>query len=120
TKTTNWILLGLAILLLVVAIVLIDNTIRLAMFSNRFTIKTMQMVGATRWFIARPLDIRAIINGALSGLIAILLVWAIIQAAYSYNPILKTLHNPGRLALLFLLMLLLGVLITLISTHTSV
>ncbi|GAB3016634.1 permease-like cell division protein FtsX [Niabella terrae] len=120
TKTTNWILLGLAILLLLVAIVLIDNTIRLAMFSNRFTIKTMQMVGATRWFIARPLDIRAVINGALSGLIAILLVWAIIQAAYSYNPILKTLHNPGRLVLLFLLMLLLGVLITLISTHTSV
>src|SRR5215813_8689637 len=59
-----------AILIAVMVIVLIDNTIRLAMFSNRFLIKTMQMVGATRWFIARPMDRRAIINGAISGVIA--------------------------------------------------
>ncbi|TXH22827.1 MAG: FtsX-like permease family protein [Chitinophagaceae bacterium] len=120
TKTVNLALLGLAVLLLIVAVVLIDNTIRLAMFSNRFTIKTMQMVGATRWFIARPLDLRAILNGALSGVIAILMVWGTIQSAYSYEPILKTLHNPQKLMMLFGLMLVLGILITLISTHSSI
>jgi cell division transport system permease protein len=52
-----------AILLTILVIFSIDNTIRLAMFSNRFLIKTMQMVGATRWFIAKPINIRAIING---------------------------------------------------------
>src|SRR5690606_30523739 len=73
-KVVNWVLVGLSLILLLAAIVLIDNTIRLAMFSNRFTIKTMQMVGATRWFITKPLDIRAIINGAISGAIAIIAV----------------------------------------------
>ena len=45
------------------------------MFSNRFLIKTMQMVGATRWFIAKPMNIRAIVNGAISGIIAIAAVY---------------------------------------------
>jgi len=66
-RKVSLILLGIAIVLCLVVIVLIDNTIRLAMFSNRFIIKTMQMVGATRWFIAKPMDIRAIANGAFSG-----------------------------------------------------
>ena len=64
-----------AILIAVMVIILIDNTIRLAMFSNRFLIKTMQMVGATRWFIAKPLDVRAIVNGAISGVIATVVVY---------------------------------------------
>jgi cell division transport system permease protein len=48
------VLAGVAILIAILVIILIDNTIRLAMFSNRFLIKTMQMVGATRWFITKP------------------------------------------------------------------
>jgi cell division transport system permease protein len=53
------IFLVLSIVLCVIVIISIDNTIRLAMFSNRFLIKTMQMVGATRNFIAKPLLVRA-------------------------------------------------------------
>jgi cell division transport system permease protein len=64
-----------AILISLVVIILIDNTIRLAMFSNRFLIKTMQMVGATRWFIAKPMNTRAVINGTISGMIAIVAVY---------------------------------------------
>lgn len=114
------IMLGVAILLALVVIFLIDNTIRLAMFSNRFTIKTMQMVGATRWFIAKPLDIRAIINGAISGIIAIAGVYFTILSAERVLPELKAIQNNTWLILLFLGMLILGILITLISTHTSV
>ena len=66
-----------AILIAVMVMILIDNTIRLAMFSNRFLIKTMQMVGATRWFIAKPLDMRAIANGAISGVIATAIVYIV-------------------------------------------
>ncbi|MCH5715643.1 cell division protein FtsX [Niabella hibiscisoli] len=116
----NWILLGVSILLLLAAIVLIDNTIRLAMFSNRFIIKTMQMVGATRWFIAKPLDIRAIINGAISGVIAIVAVYTLIQVLVSRVPYLNTIQDNTQLALLFASMMILGILITLVSTHTSV
>lgn len=119
-KIVNWVLLGISLLLLLAAIVLIDNTIRLAMFSNRFTIKTMQMVGATRWFIAKPLDMRAIINGAISAGIAILAVIFVIRGAKRILPELTAIENNTWLGLLFLGMLVLGILITFISTHTSV
>lgn len=116
----SFILLGLAVVLCVVVIVLIDNTIRLAMFSNRFLIKTMQMVGATRGFIARPLNIRAIINGAISAVIAIALVYGLTLVAESFLPELEALHDTKTLLLLFLMLMLLGIAITLFSTHRSV
>ena len=65
------ILLSVIVIISILVIFLIDNTIRLAMFSNRFLIKTMQMVGATRWFISRPMDLRAFFNGLISGLLAV-------------------------------------------------
>jgi cell division transport system permease protein len=116
----SFILLGLALVLGVVVIVLIDNTIRLAMFSNRFLIKTMQMVGATRGFIAKPLNIRAIINGAISAVIAIVLVYLMTLVAENFLPELKALHDTKTLLLLFLMLMVLGIAITLFSTYRSV
>jgi len=104
----------------IVVIFLIDNTIRLAMFSNRFLIKTMQMVGATRWFIAKPLNVRAIINGAISGLIASALLYLVILIAEGSVDWLKTIHDSGLLILLFFILIVLGIVITLFSTHRSV
>lgn len=114
------VLAGVAILIAVLVIVLIDNTIRLAMFSNRFIIKTMQMVGATRWFIAKPLNIRAIVNGAVSALIAIALVYGVITVAERFLPDLQALRDNGLLLLLFLALIVIGITITLFSTHRSV
>ncbi|OLY94034.1 cell division protein FtsX [Cnuella takakiae] len=114
------VLAGVAILIAVLVIVLIDNTIRLAMFSNRFIIKTMQMVGATRWFIAKPLNIRAIVNGAVSALIAIALVYGVITVAERFLPDLQALRDNGLLLLLFLALIIIGITITLFSTHRSV
>jgi cell division transport system permease protein len=113
-------ILGIVILLAIIVIVLIDNTIRLAMFSNRFLIKTMQMVGATRWFISRPMDIRAIINGAIAAIIAIAGMIALIWSAEKWVPGLQTLHDNKLLLLLFGIMFIIGIAITLISTHRSV
>jgi len=113
-------LLGVAIVLAIVVIILIDNTIRLAMFSNRFLIKTMQMVGATRWFIAKPMNIRAVINGAISGLIAVAAVWVLVMIAEKYVPEMKAIHDSNSLILLFAGLILLGVCITVFSTHRSV
>ena len=114
------ILLVIAGILAFVVIILIDNTIRLAMFSNRFLIKTMQMVGATRGFIAKPMNTRAVINGAISGLIAVAAVWFFILLAEGYEPSLKAIHDNGSLALLFLGLIVLGIVITLFSTHRSI
>jgi cell division transport system permease protein len=113
-------LLGVALLLAIVVIVLIDNTIRLAMFSNRFLIKTMQMVGATRWFIAKPMNVRAIINGAISGGIAIVVIWAMLLSFQQWVPELKTLHDTKLFILLCVMLLIIGVAISLVSTHRSV
>jgi cell division transport system permease protein len=100
-------------------IVLIDNTIRLAMFSNRFLIKTMQMVGATRWFITKPLNIRAIINGAVSAAIAIALVYGVVLVAEHYVPDLRALHDTPLLVFMFVVLLLIGIFITVFSTYRS-
>jgi cell division transport system permease protein len=113
-------LLALAIIISLVVIFLIDNTIRLAMFSNRFLIKTMQMVGATRWFIAKPLNVKAIINGAISGLIASAVLYIIIVVLEGSIDSLKAIHDSKLLFILFFVLILLGIGITLFSTNRSV
>lgn len=113
-------LLAVALLLAVVVIVLIDNTIRLAMYSNRFLIKTMQMVGATRWFIARPMNIRAIINGSIAAGIAIGVIYSALLSLQQWVPELKTLHDNQLFFLLCAGLVIIGVAISLISTHRSV
>lgn len=115
------IILGvISLVLLIVVIILIDNTVRLAMFSNRFLIKTMQMVGATRWFISKPFDQRAIINGLISGILSVAFLWFVIVFAEGRLPELKLLHEPVLLTSLMAGMILLGILISLVSTHRSV
>ena len=119
----NEVSLGLLVVVIVISIlviILIDNTIRLAMFSNRFLIKTMQMVGATRGFIARPMDIRALINGAISGLIAIACITGVIFVAEKLIPEMRALRDYTLLSAMFAMMILLGICISFISTHRSV
>ena len=112
--------LVIAVILCVIVIFSIDNTIRLAMFSNRFIIKTMQMVGATRGFISRPLNLRALINGLISSGIAIFLLLIIIGWAESRVPELKAIRSIQLNLLLFGGLTLLGVGISVYSTHRSV
>ncbi|HMO31695.1 MAG TPA: permease-like cell division protein FtsX [Lacibacter sp.] len=113
-------LLIIAILLSAVVIVSIDSTIRLAMFSNRFLIKTMQMVGATRGFIARPMNIRALINGLISSGVAITAIWAVILWMESYIPDMVALRDVKNYVVLFGSIIVIGVGISVYSTHRSV
>lgn len=119
-KTAAIIFLIVAIMLTILVVFSIDNTIRLAMYSNRFLIKTMQMVGATRGFIARPINNRAIINGLIASLIAIIAIWGTIIVIEGIIPDLKLLHDTKSMFLLFGLIILVGVSITLASTNRSV
>jgi cell division transport system permease protein len=119
-KNTTLVLLTVAIILCLLVIVSIDNTIRLAMYSNRFLIKTMQMVGATRGFIARPLDGRAVVNGLVASGIAIALMIGFIGLSEKFIPYLKVLHDTKNLILIFSGIIILGLFITLFSTHRSV
>lgn len=113
-------ILVFAIILSMIVIVSIDNTIRLAMYSNRFLIKTMQMVGATRGFIAKPLNVRAIINGMIASCIAIIAVFGFILLVENFVPWLRLLRDGQHLAIITGGIFVLGILISLISTHRSV
>lgn len=119
-KKVGAIILAISILLCIVVIVLIDNTIRLSMFSNRFLIKTMQMVGATRWFISRPFDLRSIGNGLISALLAIAGIIVIMYYAQEQLPEIKMIRDYKMTAFLFIGMIILGICISLLSTHRSV
>lgn len=119
-KTAAIIFVIAAILLTILVVFSIDNTIRLAMYSNRFLIKTMQMVGATRWFIAKPINQRAIINGFVASVVAIAAIWGTVLLIENLIPNFKLLHDTLGLMILFGIIVVLGVLITLVSTHRSV
>src|SRR4029078_11691824 len=95
-QTVRLILIGLIVLAAIfsiLSIILIDNTIRLAMYSNRFLIKTMQMVGATRSFIAKPMTRRAIINGTISAVIAIAVIYILMALSEYFLPELRDLRD---------------------------
>jgi len=114
------IFLVMSIILCVIVIISIDNTIRLAMFSNRFLIKTMQMVGATRSFISKPLVIRALINGLISAGIALIVLFGLIQWTAAQFPQIQTLQGMGNNLVLFFGLIVVGVGISVISTYRSV
>ncbi len=115
------ILVGISLMLVIVAITLIDNTIRLAMYSNRFLIKSMQLVGATRWFIIKPFMGRSILNGFISGLLAVIALVGLLYYAQMQLPTLivssDDLINFGAV---FIVIIAAGILITWFSTYRSV
>lgn len=119
-RNISIVMLIIAIILSIVVIILIDNTIKLAMFSNRFLIKTMQMVGATRGFIAKPMNIKAVINGALGGMIASVAVYLLIILFENQVTDLRSIRDNNLLILLFVTLIVLGILISLFSTYRSV
>ena len=119
-QRASLIILFVAGILLVFAISLIFNTIRLALYASRFTIKTMQLFGATRSFIIRPFLNRSIWNGFLSGFIASLLVSALILYFDYTLPELGLEADFVNFAVLLAAVILFGILISYISTLIAI
>lgn len=119
-KKIGLVLLGFSVLLLIVVIALINNTIRLAIYSKRFLIKTMQLVGATGVFIRRPFVARGVLNGFISGVIAIVLLSGVMYSIKSNLPEFFELQNFNLYGILFGLVVLLGILISWVSTSLAV
>ena len=114
------IVLGFTALLLVIAIALINNTIRLAIYSKRFLIRTMHLVGATQWFIKRPFMGQSLWQGLLGGVLAIGLLVGLLQLAQRHVPDLLAFTNVVTLGLLFAGVVGLGLLISVVSTWFAV
>ena len=114
------VLLIFIVLLLLIALALINNTIRLAIYSKRFVIKTMQLVGATGGFIRKPFLINGIKHGLIAGIIANLILAGSIYAALKKVPDMEQVTDIGMMIYLFAIILTLGVLISGISTFFAV
>jgi len=116
----SFILLGFSAVLLFIAIVLINNTIRLSVYSRRFIIRSMQLVGATQGFIRRPFLYRSILNGFLSAFIAIGFLTVITYFSIDQIPELLELQDITMLLILVAIIFLLGVFLSWISTYFAV
>ena len=119
-KKISLILGAITLFLLIIAVILIDSTIRLAMFSDRFLIKSMQLVGATRWFIIRPYILRAVLNGIVSALVASGLLVLILYLFDKYTQLIELQKELKYLSIIFFGLILLGVILSFISTFFAV
>lgn len=119
-KSATLIIFVIAAALLIFSVSLIFNTIRLAMFSNRFTIKTQQLFGGTRWFIIKPFLGRSLLNGLISGLLACVTIAGLIWYFNSILPELDLQADLVTFAILFGAIIVFGILISFLSTLTAV
>lgn len=116
----TFVLLVFAGILVITIAVLINNTIKLALFSQRFLIRSMQLVGATSAFIQRPFLVRALVQGFCSGILASgLLLVALYYANTELNELVM-LQNDDSLLALCVGLCLMGTIISLISSYRSV
>ncbi|MDO6391160.1 permease-like cell division protein FtsX [Pontibacter sp. BT731] len=116
----SMLLLGFAGILVLVVIILINNTIKLALYSQRFLIRSMQLVGATSFFIQRPFLNRAAFQGIISGIIASVLLFALMQYAYREITELSLLKDEEQLYMLMIALIVLGAVIGFLSSYRAV
>ncbi len=113
-------LIALIAVLLVTVIFLINNTLRLAVFSQRFLIRSMQLVGAKTWFIQRPFLIRAAGYGIIAAGLASGLLWSISNYAQSKIQDLTLLHNPDQFLILVCGLFVIGITIAIMGTYVAI
>lgn len=119
-NTIGLIILGFAAILLIISIALINNTIRLAIYSQRFLIKSMQLVGATRNFIRKPFILIATLHGLIAAFIAILILLGILFYAQKEIPEMIILRNYTEFGIVLGSLIVIGIFITAISTSFAV
>ncbi|HRH12281.1 MAG TPA: permease-like cell division protein FtsX, partial [Bacteroidia bacterium] len=119
TKAIAFFILIFSGALMVVAIALINNTIRLSIYSKRFLIRTMYLVGATRAFISKPFIFKGIRQGVIAGIIAGALLAGFLVLSTRFIPDLLQLQDENVLLLLFGGLLLLGIFISALSALLS-
>jgi cell division transport system permease protein len=113
-------ILIISLFLFLIALTIINNTIRLSVYSKRFLIRTMQLVGATKSFIRRPFLIKSVLHGLIAGLIAMILLLGLLYLIEKEFFLLFTFKNTNMLFLLGIAIILIGIIINVISTFFSV
>ena len=119
-RKITMVLVGFSVMLLFVAIALINSTIRLSIFSQRFIIRSMQLVGATSGFITRPFVMRSMVNGLYGALISIVLIALVVYSAQNQMPEIFDINDIKLYAIVIAGVVALGLLISWFSTTLAV
>ena len=119
-KKISLFLLVISSFLFLIAITIINNTIRMSIYSKRFLIRTMQLIGATRAFIRRPFLIQSAFHGLIAALVAMCLMMGMLYLIEKEFFLLFTFKSTNLLVLLGIALIITGVLINIISTFFSV
>jgi cell division transport system permease protein len=119
-RTITWILLSFSILLILVSIALINNTIRISLYARRLLIRSMLLVGATKGFIRGPFLVRSITNGLSGGIVAILLLAAVMYVAILKIPELSLIRDYRLMGIVAAGLLIIGVILSLVCTVFAV
>ena len=119
-KKISLFLLIISSFLFLIALTIINNTIRLSIYSRRFLIRTMQLVGATRSFIRKPFIVQSAFHGFLAALIAMTLLLGLLYLIEKEFFLMFTFESTNLLLLLGAAIIIIGVFINIISTYFSV
>jgi cell division transport system permease protein len=119
TRTIGAVLIAISLLFLLIAITLINNTIRLNLYARRFIIKSMQMVGATHGFIIKPFMINSLLHGLYGGIIACLLLGGLLYALPFWIANISILYDATQFAILFVVVIIAGIIISMVSSMIS-
>lgn len=119
-KKITFILLSFSGLLLLIAVALINNTIRLSIHSKRFLIRTMQLVGATRGFIQSPFVFKSAIQGIVSALISLCMLSGVIYFAQQEFTEIASSQDFELIGILYITVIIVGIIISAISTYFAV
>lgn len=120
TKIIVLYLIFFGLILIVIAVTLINNTIRLSIYSKRFLIRTMYLVGATKFFIGKPFVIKSIISGIIASFIAAFMITGIWYISIQYVPQITLLQSIWMWVITFSAVFVAGIIISGLSAWLSV
>ena len=112
--------IGLFLILLMISVILINNTLRIALFSQRFLIRSMQLVGATANYILRPFIFRGMIYGLIAGIISSVMLYVIIEIADRRISNLELVISLEQLGVIFISLIFTGIIMIILSTYSAV
>ena len=116
----SFVFIGLFLILLIISVILINNTLRIALFSQRFLIRSMQLVGATANYILRPFILRGIMYGLIAGIISSGMLYVIIEIADRRISNLELVISLEQLGVIFISLIFTGIIMVILSTYSAV
>ena len=116
----SFVFVSLFLILLIISVILINNTLRIALFSQRFLIRSMQLVGATANYILRPFILRGMMYGFIAGIISSGMLYVIIEIADRRISNLELVISLEQLGVIFISLIFTGIIMVILSTYSAV